>query len=96
MHLAHKARYALAVGAEDVRHRSLAAADEIGNIPEGSLPLELDRERKAIVAEAHRYGAAARSSNEDGGTARLQDLWFVRGHRTIRRESLMCLSPFGR
>lgn len=55
LNVAHKARYALAVGLEDARYRALAAALEIANIPQDLLPEELRQERRAILDLANRY-----------------------------------------
>jgi hypothetical protein len=55
LEVAHKARHALCVGAEDVRYRALAATLEIANLPEDQLPVDLREERRAILDLANRY-----------------------------------------
>lgn len=52
---AHKARYSLCVGTEDVRYRALGTAMEIANLPDNHLPSELREERREILELANRY-----------------------------------------
>jgi len=49
LEVAHKTRYSLCVGTEDVRFRALDAALELANLPENQLPSDLREERRAIL-----------------------------------------------
>lgn len=55
LQVAHKARYSLCLGIDDIRHRALAAAREIAMVPEDQLPADLREERQAILKLANGY-----------------------------------------